>query len=104
MRQFMRPRPIFIEKLERRLFFDGAFGLVVDGTADSDVLRVELSGAEILVWINGVESRFAVDSTSSLQINAINGDDSIEAAEKLPIDLRIDGGSGADTLIGGAGA
>jgi Ca2+-binding RTX toxin-like protein len=86
---------------------DGQIDTVaVNGTTVADSIVVTQSGQEILV--NGLAAETTVsgqDATDILQINGLGGDDTINASAIATgqISLVINGGDGADLLVGSAG-
>jgi Ca2+-binding RTX toxin-like protein len=82
--------------------------VIVNGTAGGNHITVTNNGNSIVVSdlpaqvaINGAES-----ANDSLVINALGGNDTIDASAVIgnPIRLTIDGGDGNDTIIGGDGS
>jgi Ca2+-binding RTX toxin-like protein len=87
---------------------DGAADTVIaTGTAGADHITVALNGSSVVV--SGLAAQASVigqeATNDTLKINALDGDDTIDASG-LPagqLSLSIDGGAGNDTIIGSAG-
>ncbi|HET7166338.1 MAG TPA: calcium-binding protein [Pseudolabrys sp.] len=87
---------------------DGAADSVtVNGTSAGDQIQVAGSGGSVSV--TGLSAQVTLAGTEgandSLHINALGGNDTINAAGLAPgqLTLTIDGGSGNDTILGSAG-
>jgi Ca2+-binding RTX toxin-like protein len=87
---------------------DGAADtVIVNGTAGADHVAVALSGSSVLV--DGLAAQISITgqegANDTLQINTLDGDDTINASA-LPagqFNLSIDSGAGNDVVIGSAG-
>lgn len=81
--------------------------IVVNGTAGDDVIVIVRNGSTVEVL--GLSARVVIEnfeaSLDTLVINALGGDDVVEASGLTAgsIQLRADGGDGNDVLIGGEG-
>jgi Ca2+-binding RTX toxin-like protein len=81
--------------------------VIVNGTAGNNHITLTGSGTEVTV--NGLSAQVTIDNAEAandaLVINAIDGNDTIDASAltAAPINLTIDGGAGNDTIIGSAG-
>jgi Ca2+-binding RTX toxin-like protein len=81
--------------------------VIVNGTAGNDTIH--LTGTADAVRVTGLAATVTVTGADpgldELVINALAGDDRIDASEVQAgaIDLTLNGGDGNDTLIGGAG-
>jgi len=79
----------------------------VNGTNGDDVILLTLEDGALVV--NGLAARIVIDNfdpvSDRLQINALGGDDVVEAST-LPaglLQLIVDAGAGDDVVLGGAG-
>lgn len=88
-----------LEVAEPFVFSNGQ--LIVNGTAQSDVIDVEQFGPSVLVHVNGVTQHF--DVVLAITINAGDGNDSVMVREGGDMGVIINGGSGDDVLTGGSG-
>ena len=86
---------------------DGKFDTVtVDGTNAGNNINLALAGTTISV--TGLSAKVTVDhadATDTLTINALGGNDRIDASKLTvgAIQLVVDGGAGNDTILGGQG-
>jgi Ca2+-binding RTX toxin-like protein len=84
-----------------------ADNVIVNGTNDSDVISV--SGSNRAATVLGLASRVdisgAIAATDRLTVNALAGDDVVDASSLAAsaIALTVTGGTGDDVLLGGAG-
>ena len=80
--------------------------LMISTTDADDEVDVgsDAASGDVVVWVNGVEHRFAAADVTRLWIQVHGGDDIVMVAADLQIDAIIDGGAGNDVLVGGAGA
>ena len=88
---------------------DGAADtVIVNGTAGNNHITLTPSGTEVTV--NGLSAQVTIDNVEAandaLVINALDGNDTIDASALTPgpIKLTIDGGAGNDTIIGSGGS
>src|SRR5262249_27012795 len=80
--------------------------ITVDGTDNADVITIAGTGTDYSV--TGLPAAVNVhnsESTDKLSVNALGGNDTVSAAAMAAstVQITIDGGSGNDTLLGGAG-
>jgi Ca2+-binding RTX toxin-like protein len=81
--------------------------VIVNGTAGNDAISVVSCGASVVV--NGLSTQVTIDGAEpgndSLVVNALGGDDTIDASalNAGQIKLVINGGDGNDTIIGSRG-
>jgi hypothetical protein len=82
----------------------GGTMLVVDGTANNDVIRFDRGHKDgsVMVTINGVTSG-PFYPTSRIVAFGYAGDDQITASARIKMPVWIDGGSGNDFIGGGGG-
>src|SRR5688500_12553536 len=76
--------------------------LVVTGTDGDDVITLAQTKTLLTVTVNGKATTFESGAVRGIRVNALFGDDRVEARKMLR-GLRINGGYGSDTLRGGAG-
>lgn len=82
--------------------YDGV--LVVVGTSNAEKIKVILKGSQLEVTINGKsKGRFALSTIQSISIDAKGGNDLVELVGRIITPASIEGGDGADRLIGGFG-
>lgn len=97
-----------VDALESRRLLTSAVDasglLSVDGTAGNDDIAVAVSNNVLTVTLNSVSDGtfdLSVTPITGIQINGLDGDDSISMAS-IPIAATLSGGNGNDTLVGGA--
>src|SRR5262249_26591278 len=84
-----------------------ADSVTVNGTNGADLISVASSGSSVVV--NGLSAQVTIDgaeaANDSLTIRGLDGNDTIDASglNAGQIKLTIDGGAGNDTIIGSAG-
>lgn len=90
---------------QRRLLSVSLVGstLTVNGTAGDDVATFTLSGSNLLVSDNGVNSSFATSSVNLIVFNGLDGNDNADVSSDLLINASLVGGLGNDSLKGGQG-
>ena len=76
--------------------------LVVTGTNGDDVITLAQTKTILTVTVNGKASTYESSAVRAIRVNALFGDDRVDAGKMLR-GLRINGGYGSDTLRGGAG-
>jgi len=82
--------------------YDGV--LIVVGTDRPENIKLTLRGTEIEVTVNNrSKGKFLLSSIQSIAIDAKGGDDKVELAGRISVPASIQGGAGADNLIGGNG-
>ncbi|QPF85072.1 VCBS repeat-containing protein [Bradyrhizobium genosp. L] len=88
---------------------DGAADTVIaNGGAGADQILISQSAGQIL--LNGMQDQIAIigaePANDALQVNALDGNDYVNAANLgiNPIRLTIDGGAGNDIIIGSGGS
>lgn len=95
-----------VDMLEsRRLLSSSLNGtlLTIDGTAGNDDISVGLSAGQLVVTLNGnSDGSFDAALVDSIQVNALDGDDSVSLAG-VSTNATLSGGNGNDTLVGGDG-
>ena len=74
--------------------------LTITGTAGTDIIRLVRSGNT--VTMTGFPTSFAVGTFSRIAVNALGGNDRVDAAN-IDLPMTIDGGDGDDVILGGAG-
>ena len=93
------------EQLEQRLLLStlksGVLRIV--GTNRSETINVSQRKSYVFVQMNGKSERFKLRSVKKISINALKGNDDIEAVGKLP-GMNISGGAGNDTIVAADGA
>ena len=82
--------------------------LIADGSWGQDLITVERVGVDnVIVRVNDVSREFDMDDFDSLLLRGNNGFDELRVLEPLPGNLvrpvTLQGGNGADTLIGSDG-
>lgn len=105
----VRARAFFgIDALESRRLLTSTVDvnglLSVDGTAGNDDIALAISNNVLTVTLNSVSDGafdLSVTPITSIQINGLDGDDSISMAS-VPIPATLSGGNGNDTLVGGS--
>jgi len=97
-----------VDALESRRLLTSAVDasglLSVDGTAGNDDIALAVSNNVLTVTLNSVADGtfdLSVTPITGIQINGMDGDDSISMA-LIPIAATLSGGNGNDTLVGGA--
>lgn len=89
------------------VFADGSTALLpvlaptVTGTAGRDVVFVTEQGGVISVSANGATQRFLAATNRNITINALGGDDYVNAFGLFGAAVTVNGGAGDDTIIGG---
>jgi len=87
---------------------DGAIDSVTaEGSNAANTIRLSQSVADHTLTVTGLPETLTLrnaESTDVLTIHGLGGDDLIDGSAISGIDLRLSGGAGNDTLIGGAGA
>ena len=84
-----------------------ADSVIVNATAGDDTIKVASSGSSVVV--NGLSEQVTINgaeaANDSLVINAGNGNDTIDASrlQAGQVNLTLNGGDGNDTIIGSAG-
>ncbi len=73
--------------------------LRITGTAGDDLIRLQLSDGDITV--SGNLLRIPVESFSRIEIDALGGNDTLDASAS-PVPVILNGGEGNDILLGGA--
>jgi len=94
-----------LEALEQRRLLSVSLingGLTVDGTPDNDVIQLTVEDGELVVDVNGVQDRFAVETVTGILVRGHAGDDAITLGAGV-IGATLNGGAGNDTLAGGSG-
>ncbi len=74
--------------------------LTVTGTPGADLIRLVRSGNSVA--LTGFPAAFAVGTFSRIAVNALGGDDRVDASN-IDLTLSVDGGDGNDVILGGAG-
>ena len=97
----VQPAPPSIGRVGRTLIADGSWG--------QDLITVERVGVDnVTVRVNDVSREFDMDDFDSLLLRGNNGFDELRVLDALPGNLvrpvTLQGGNGADTLIGSDGA
>ncbi len=98
---------MFITDLEARRLLsasvDSSGAITVTGTAQDDVIFVTYANSKLMVDVNGSKKSFAILPSTSLSIDALDGDDSVvlDLPHQIQIGALIHGGSGNDYLSGG---
>lgn len=77
--------------------------IVVDAGSGSDQITVTPESGGVRVTVNGTDHDFTAAQAELLTIRAGAGNDRVEVDPTVTAALRIEGGDGDDTLIGGAG-
>ena len=77
--------------------------LIVVGTDGGDVLTVERSGSELVVWANGEQLGEFDAGVTGIVVDARGGNDLILLAPQIDTDAEIHGGAGNDLIQGGRG-
>jgi uncharacterized delta-60 repeat protein len=75
--------------------------LRVNGGDGNDRLLLGVTGANVVVTLNGVANSFPLLSVKRVEAYGFGGDDRISA--ELPVPTLLEGSTGNDTLIGGGG-
>lgn len=88
----------FTESLETRRLLT----IAVAGTAAADMIRVAADGPNVLVVVNGSESRFAIDPTGII-VSAGDGADTIRLDDASNIPVTINGQAANDQVEVGGG-
>ena len=98
-----------VERLSSRMLLDGEFAflqpdgeLVVLGTSERAIIRVEADSSLVRAIVNGKAVSFPAANVESLYIDAMDRADVVVNATDLP--AIIGGGQGDDTLTGGTGS
>jgi Ca2+-binding RTX toxin-like protein len=77
--------------------------LTVSGTGGADPVRLTQSGTTLNARIGTVSQTFSTTAITSILVQALDGDDLVTVGPGVR-GVRIEGGAGNDTLIGGANA
>jgi hypothetical protein len=77
--------------------------LTVSGTGGADPIRLTLTGTQLTARVGNVSQAFSTTAITSILIQAFDGDDLVTVGPGVR-GVRIEGGVGNDTLIGGANA
>ncbi len=77
--------------------------LTVSGTGGADPVRLTLSGTTLTARVGTVSQAFSNSAITSILVQAFDGDDLVTVGPGVR-GVRIEGGAGNDTLIGGANA
>jgi Ca2+-binding RTX toxin-like protein len=77
--------------------------LRIVATNNADSIKLFLDGSNYVAIVNGVKSRFLRTDVASASIFALGGNDHVTINSAITINVKIDGGAGANVLIGGAG-
>lgn len=94
--QLVEPRRLFASSL-------AASGvLTINGTDSNDTIVVEIIDRRLAVTINGARERFTLSSVRQITINALAGNDRIDA-RSIAMPLFVRGAAGNDVIFGGSG-
>ena len=76
--------------------------LWVNGTAANDNILFAIEADDVVVLLNGSETRFALaDVTQQILVRGFDGDDTIRNNTDIP--MSATGGCGDDFIVGGTG-
>lgn len=74
----------------------------IEGTDKKDVISFKSSGDNAIVNVNGETFVAHLNNWPVLIVNTGKGNDRVQTTADFPVRLQLNGGSGHDTLIGGA--
>gem|GEM_PF-2401726 len=113
MSRSRRPQPLrqyssALQTLESRVVLDASASLVegvltVVGSDSDDRIGIGQTGTEVVVLLNGVETRYPSDTVTSISVDAGVGNDHVRIARNVSLPSTLQGGTGNDVLEGGAG-
>src|SRR5687767_15447323 len=96
-----------IERLESRTLLAATppGTVLVRGTNDGDVIQVDIRRAsdgskQLIVNITGVVRRFDLTGISTIQIDSLNGADTVIVEDRVVRPIIINGGLGDDLITG----
>lgn len=87
-------------------FADGTTALLpvlaptVTGTASRDLIFATQAGGVVSVSVNGATQRFLAATNQDITINALGGDDYVNAFGVTAAAFTVNGGAGDDTIVG----
>ena len=78
--------------------------LTIDGTSGDDTITVDSDGTDlILTDTDGNQQTVPLAGVDKIEINAGDGNDTVNVTSSVNLPAIIDGGAGSDNLSGGAG-
>ena len=99
-----------IERLESRTLLAATppGTVVVNGTNTGDIIQIDIRRAsdgtkQLIVNITGVQRKFDLTGISTIEINSLDGNDTVIVRDRVVRPIFINGGLGDDLITSGAG-
>ena len=77
--------------------------VVIEGTGEADTITVRMDGDELVVDVDGTETRYSAAETAEVVIRAGGGNDTITVDGDVTVSFTIMGSYGDDDIVSGGG-